>query len=507
MGHLVNARSFRLGWNLIWPDVWYKPHYDYASFIFLCARQRAILRMLFYSKTMDKSPYIFSHFEIEKFCKHLFVKIFFYFIPFEGLMERLYNGVWRTMRRWKRKHFTYPKSHLNKVFKSDSYRNWWNKRRLTEEYKKILRRKALNLAVNVIKAKKNLSPVDAEYFCNKLYNLVDDSPAWSKDTKYLSLSKGKLDYNLISHYNNKVVDMVSKIIPQSNYHLYPKLEKQQRAGCIWLYFEQGHTDISILRKVGLDLNSKLTYGNWLLNFLLRILNQRERRLDYIIDGVKSQDNKFSVTSLEFLDAILERFYDTMRLTRVQRNVRKFNVTVKDLILSVIFALKCQRIVFKVWHTNPGNWRKKLDRKSKSYIDTMYYDNWKGFKFEKRMVHFRNSLYLKKIAYSVSKTLGLKKSAMKFNKNLNKVFIKKYPKYYRFKNYYNKLFCFLFACGLATSSYHKRTLYDMKYFRILSYAFRYRKFNLLYKFFNLRANMKVSLCLDLICANFLYYHYF
>lgn len=55
--------------------------------------------MLFYSKTMDKSPYIFSHFEIEKFCKHLFVKIFFYFIPFEGLMERLYNGVWRTMRR------------------------------------------------------------------------------------------------------------------------------------------------------------------------------------------------------------------------------------------------------------------------------------------------------------------------------------------------------------------------------------------------------------------------
>lgn len=124
-----------------------------------------------------------------------------------------------------------------------------------------------------------------------------------------------------------------------------------------------------------------------------------------------------------------------------------------------------------------------------------------------MVNLSNSLSLKKLVYSVSTILGAKSSAMKFNRNLNKIFIKKYPKYYRFKNYYNKLFCFLFACGLATSSYHKRTLYDMKYFRILSYAFRYRKFNLLYKFFNLRSNTKDNPCLDQICANFLYYHYF
>jgi hypothetical protein len=59
--------------------------------MFLCTRQRAVLRFLFYSKAMDKSPYIFSHFEILKFCKHIFIQIYFYFITYESLMERFFR--------------------------------------------------------------------------------------------------------------------------------------------------------------------------------------------------------------------------------------------------------------------------------------------------------------------------------------------------------------------------------------------------------------------------------
>jgi hypothetical protein len=64
MGHLVNAKSFRLGWNQSWSNVWYSNISDYTIFLFICFRLRGMLRMFLYSKQMDKTDFIFSHFDI-----------------------------------------------------------------------------------------------------------------------------------------------------------------------------------------------------------------------------------------------------------------------------------------------------------------------------------------------------------------------------------------------------------------------------------------------------------
>jgi hypothetical protein len=80
MGHLINARGFRVGWTLVWSDFWYAPLYDYSSFFFFCARLRAMLQLLFYAKIIDRSEFIFSHFEIIRYFKILY--IIFIFILF-----------------------------------------------------------------------------------------------------------------------------------------------------------------------------------------------------------------------------------------------------------------------------------------------------------------------------------------------------------------------------------------------------------------------------------------
>lgn len=67
--------------------------------MFMCARQRAVLRMFLYAKVMDKTPYIFSHFEIEKAFKMIKVKIYFYFIPFAGLVRRAYKKLYKRLRK------------------------------------------------------------------------------------------------------------------------------------------------------------------------------------------------------------------------------------------------------------------------------------------------------------------------------------------------------------------------------------------------------------------------
>lgn len=67
--------------------------------------------------------------------------------------------------------------------------------------------------------------------------------------------------------------------------------------------------------------------------------------------------------------------------------------------------------------------------------------------------------------------------------INKVFSSYIIKY---NGYLERFFKLLFACSLGASGYTKRTVYDVKYFRILTYAVRFRKRNLLKKFFLLRS---------------------
>jgi len=108
----------------------------------------------------------------------------------------------------------------------------------------------------------------------------------------------------------------------------------------------------MLNLTNLNLDPQKTVGNKILHLLMKILNDRERKLDRIIDNIRNPATKFHLTSLEFQDAILERYYDIMRLTPQQRDIRKLKITCSDLIFSVINALQNQLLACKVWFYYP-----------------------------------------------------------------------------------------------------------------------------------------------------------
>lgn len=92
--------------------------------MFLCVRQRAILRMFLYAKVMDKTPYIFSHFEIEKLFKIIKIKIYFYFIPFTSLVNFAYNSLFEHLNQLK-KDFYSNDFRRKKFYKSLSKKDYY----------------------------------------------------------------------------------------------------------------------------------------------------------------------------------------------------------------------------------------------------------------------------------------------------------------------------------------------------------------------------------------------
>jgi len=101
MAHLVNAKSFRLGWNSSWSDLWYAYEYNYASFLFICCRIRAFLKQLFFDPKIDKTKfYIFSHFVVFKAIRYITIKIHFYFIPFIQIFNKIFFNRIPVFYRW-----------------------------------------------------------------------------------------------------------------------------------------------------------------------------------------------------------------------------------------------------------------------------------------------------------------------------------------------------------------------------------------------------------------------
>lgn len=80
-------------------DSWFaKNKSDYSYFLFLCFRLRHFLLSYFYSKKRDKSGFIFSHFQIIRKFRTLFLKIYFYDATFEETRQLLFPKVMRFIR-------------------------------------------------------------------------------------------------------------------------------------------------------------------------------------------------------------------------------------------------------------------------------------------------------------------------------------------------------------------------------------------------------------------------
>jgi len=78
MGHIVNAKGFRLGINDNWVDNWFSESQFYCQYLHSLYRIRFYLIYIFSFHFLEREGFFFSHFDIIKSFKHLKINIFFY---------------------------------------------------------------------------------------------------------------------------------------------------------------------------------------------------------------------------------------------------------------------------------------------------------------------------------------------------------------------------------------------------------------------------------------------
>lgn len=78
MGHVINAKAMRIGWSTVWCDQWYSEVQYYSEYLHAIFRIRYYLIYIFTRKHFDKKAIFYSHFEIIKYYKNLYVEIYLY---------------------------------------------------------------------------------------------------------------------------------------------------------------------------------------------------------------------------------------------------------------------------------------------------------------------------------------------------------------------------------------------------------------------------------------------
>lgn len=195
MGHLVNACGFRLGWTTIWSNYWgTQLKFGYSKFIFICARLRAFLRYYFYSKAMDKSRFLFSHFEIVKLLKHLYIKIYFYSYRFFRIFSALYNRAYKRINKWRKSFYKRYKRRLLSSFMKESVKKNNNIKNLT-----LIRKKIFNSFYN------------SKYFLNNIYRGKFDNKLNNKSLINLKNINIKLINKKLNNYYFNTKRQISSI--------------------------------------------------------------------------------------------------------------------------------------------------------------------------------------------------------------------------------------------------------------------------------------------------------
>lgn len=91
MGHLINAKSTRIGWIYNWCDVWFVDSLYYPEFLHALIKMRYYLvYFFFFNKILDKLGFFFSCFDLSKFTFVIHTRLFLYDGPFEGFLEKFF---------------------------------------------------------------------------------------------------------------------------------------------------------------------------------------------------------------------------------------------------------------------------------------------------------------------------------------------------------------------------------------------------------------------------------
>jgi len=83
-----------------------------------------------------------------------------------------------------------------------------------------------------------------------------------------------------------------------------------------------------------------------VNRLLHILNEREHKLSYIIDGIKPLFY-FSFHHEHIIDVLLDNYLDSLDLTDGLREIFKVRISISMLIKALIYAFDCQWISYRL----------------------------------------------------------------------------------------------------------------------------------------------------------------
>lgn len=95
MGHIVNATATRLGCFISWSDRWYSKKSYYSEFLHSMFRIRAYSYYLMTERHYDKKGIFFSHFELFKYIKTVYVFIYYYDGKLEQDFENYRLGLFR----------------------------------------------------------------------------------------------------------------------------------------------------------------------------------------------------------------------------------------------------------------------------------------------------------------------------------------------------------------------------------------------------------------------------
>lgn len=102
MGHIVNAKSMRVGWCYSWSDQWYTELQYYPEYLHAIFRIRFYLVYYFTDYSIEKRGYFYSHFEIINYYKKLYISVFLYDGMSEGHWEELiFFRLWTKMLDFK----------------------------------------------------------------------------------------------------------------------------------------------------------------------------------------------------------------------------------------------------------------------------------------------------------------------------------------------------------------------------------------------------------------------
>lgn len=87
------------------------------------------------------------------------------------------------------------------------------------------------------------------------------------------------------------------------------------------------------------------FGHRLLYRLVDLLNERENKLDEIVDSKIVLRDRFNLDDMNFIGAILENFYSSFNFTITLRDIFKLNFSYQDLMIAIIYGFDVRIVYF------------------------------------------------------------------------------------------------------------------------------------------------------------------